>query len=171
MEAWHVEFDEAKRANLFVDIVFSVAKMGGDGAAPVKFTVRLKRAEIVVLMPVMGEFKVDPSTIARLLPGELTLQRTKTLVKEAHAAGEMSLGPTGMSGNVSAGAKASMSQTDTVNSSELMRAILAQHGKTGTLADAILDRLVHNAHRLRLTGESMRKAAARNSSLDLSAQA
>ena len=39
-----------------------------------------------------------------------------------------------------------------------------------TLADAILDRLVHNAHRLKLTGESMRKAAARNSSLDLSAQ-
>jgi DNA replication protein DnaC len=40
-----------------------------------------------------------------------------------------------------------------------------------TLADAILDRLVHNAHRLKLTGESMRKAAARNSSLDLSPQA
>ena len=40
-----------------------------------------------------------------------------------------------------------------------------------TLADAILDRLVHNAHRLKLTGESMRKAAARNTALDLSAQA
>ncbi len=40
-----------------------------------------------------------------------------------------------------------------------------------TLADAILDRRVHHAHRLKLTGESMRKAAARNASLDLSAQA
>ena len=40
-----------------------------------------------------------------------------------------------------------------------------------TLADAILDRLVNNAHRLKLTGESMRKAAARNSSLDAVAQA
>ena len=39
-----------------------------------------------------------------------------------------------------------------------------------TLADAILDRLVHNAHRLKLSGESMRKAAARNTRLDLSAQ-
>ena len=29
-----------------------------------------------------------------------------------------------------------------------------------TLADAILDRLVHNSHRLTLTGESMRKRAA-----------
>ena len=30
-----------------------------------------------------------------------------------------------------------------------------------TVADAILDRLVHNAHRLTLTGDSMRKAAAK----------
>jgi DNA replication protein DnaC len=37
------------------------------------------------------------------------------------------------------------------------------HGYLGdpTLADAILDRLVHNAYRINLKGESMRKAAAR----------
>lgn len=37
-----------------------------------------------------------------------------------------------------------------------------------TLADAILNRLVHNAHRLQLAGESMRRRAAK--SLDLSPQ-
>ena len=37
-----------------------------------------------------------------------------------------------------------------------------------TIADAILDRLVHNAHRLTLTGDSMRKAAAKKSGLDTS---
>ena len=37
-----------------------------------------------------------------------------------------------------------------------------------TIADAILDRLVHNAHRLTLNGDSMRKAAAKRSGLDLS---
>ena len=37
-----------------------------------------------------------------------------------------------------------------------------------TLGDAILDRLVHNAHRLQLTGESMRKQNARNQTLDAS---
>ena len=36
-----------------------------------------------------------------------------------------------------------------------------------TLGDAILDRLVHNAHRLLLTGESMRKQNARNQTLDV----
>jgi DNA replication protein DnaC len=35
-----------------------------------------------------------------------------------------------------------------------------------TVADAILDRLVHNAHRLTLNGDSMRKAAAKRSGLD-----
>jgi DNA replication protein DnaC len=35
-----------------------------------------------------------------------------------------------------------------------------------TLADAILDRLVHNAHRLQIKGESMRKTAAAKRSLD-----
>lgn len=38
-----------------------------------------------------------------------------------------------------------------------------------TLADAILDRLVHNAHRLQLSGESMRRRATK--SLDLGPQA
>ncbi len=40
-----------------------------------------------------------------------------------------------------------------------------------TIADAILDRLVHNAHRLTLKGESMRKIAAKRSGLDASAAA
>ena len=35
-----------------------------------------------------------------------------------------------------------------------------------TIADAILDRLVHNAHRLTLAGESMRKAKAKSKTLD-----
>ena len=35
-----------------------------------------------------------------------------------------------------------------------------------TLADAILDQLVHNAHRLTLKGESLRKAAAKRQKLD-----
>jgi DNA replication protein DnaC len=37
-----------------------------------------------------------------------------------------------------------------------------------TIADAILDRLVHSAHRLTLKGDSMRKVAARRSGLDAS---
>ena len=36
------------------------------------------------------------------------------------------------------------------------------------IADAILDRLVHNAHRLTLKGDSMRKIAAKRSGLDAS---
>ena len=35
-----------------------------------------------------------------------------------------------------------------------------------TIADAILDRLVHNAHKLALKGESLRRAAAKRHKLD-----
>ena len=44
----------------------------------------------------------------------------------------------------------------------------AWHAAIGdpTLADAILDRLVHNAHRLTLKGDSMRKYAVRTAPLD-----
>ena len=40
-----------------------------------------------------------------------------------------------------------------------------------TVADAILDRLVHNAHRLSLTGESLRKATTKRATLDAKAPA
>jgi DNA replication protein DnaC len=40
-----------------------------------------------------------------------------------------------------------------------------------SIADAILDRLVHNAHRLILKGDSMRKLAAKQSGLDANAPA
>ena len=40
-----------------------------------------------------------------------------------------------------------------------------------TIADAVLDRLVHNAHRLVLKGESLRKRAARTLALDAEATA
>ena len=39
-----------------------------------------------------------------------------------------------------------------------------------TIADAILDRLVHNAHRLVLTGDSIRKTAAKRAGLDVKSQ-
>ena len=42
-----------------------------------------------------------------------------------------------------------------------MRRIVAGVEACQTLANAILDRLVHNAHRLELAGESMRKIDAR----------
>ena len=35
-----------------------------------------------------------------------------------------------------------------------------------TIADAVLDRLVHNAHRLALKGDSMRKITAQRAILD-----
>jgi hypothetical protein len=46
------------------------------------------------------------------------------------------------------------------------RARAARQAEDPTFADAILDRLVHNAHRLELAGESMRKLKAARKRLD-----
>ena len=43
------------------------------------------------------------------------------------------------------------------------RSALDSLSKDPTLADAILDRLVHNAHRIELTGESLRRARRKQS--------
>ncbi len=43
---------------------------------------------------------------------------------------------------------------------------LARHDANPTVTDAILDRLVHNARRLSLTGESLRKSAIKRPALD-----
>jgi DNA replication protein DnaC len=46
------------------------------------------------------------------------------------------------------------------------RSSIGMRSSAPTIADAILDRLVHNAHRLTLKGESLRKAAAKRQKLD-----
>jgi DNA replication protein DnaC len=62
-------------------------------------------------------------------------------------------------------------RTATIVTSQLP--VDAWHATIGdpTLADAILDRLVHNAHRLTLKGDSMRKSAAKTAPLDLGSAA
>ena len=45
-----------------------------------------------------------------------------------------------------------------------------QHFGDPTLADAILDRLVHNAHRITLKGESMRRKKALQSTVNLTGE-
>jgi hypothetical protein len=52
------------------------------------------------------------------------------------------------------------------NRSVIPTGLVTERACNPTLADAILDRLVHNAHRLTLMGESLRKAAAKRQRLD-----
>jgi DNA replication protein DnaC len=54
---------------------------------------------------------------------------------------------------------------------DLLEILDDRHGRASTIVTSqipveLLDRLVHNAHRLQLTGESMRKKNARNQTLD-----
>ena len=44
-----------------------------------------------------------------------------------------------------------------MNSEGAASLTITRHGPSTTLADAILDRVIHNAYRIELAGESMRK--------------
>jgi DNA replication protein DnaC len=48
-------------------------------------------------------------------------------------------------------------QSSTIITSQLPVSLWHESIGDATLGDAILDRLVHNAHRIELTGDSMRK--------------
>ena len=52
-------------------------------------------------------------------------------------------------------------QTSTLITSQLPVSLWHETIADATLGDAILDRLVHNAHRIDMTGESMRKKQAK----------
>lgn len=130
VDAWTVKADEDGRTSLCVDVTFSVAKMGGDGKAPVSFVLRLRRAEIVVIMPVMGEYVVDPQTVARLLPGKKKVERSYKMSREGAVEAGLSIGAKGVSGKMGAEGKVSASESVEVSSERLIRDILSKHGKT-----------------------------------------
>jgi len=130
VDAWIIEVDQQKRSSLCVDVTFAVAKMGGDGLAPVSFTLRLRRAEIVVLMPLMGEFSVDPATVARLLPGTQKVERSYKIKKDGTAEAGLSIGAMGVSGKLSADGKISAEESLVISSEVVLRDILSKHGKS-----------------------------------------
>jgi hypothetical protein len=48
IEAWHRPFSaETSKADLHADVVFGTARVGGEADSPVRFRLRMKRADIV----------------------------------------------------------------------------------------------------------------------------
>jgi hypothetical protein len=69
IDAWHEPFDgEHGRADLHADIVFGTARVGGEAAAPVRFRLSVKRAEIVLVVPSSEPVSIDRGTVSRDSP-------------------------------------------------------------------------------------------------------
>ena len=66
LEAWHLPFTARRTSvGLHADITFSTARLGSEADCPVRFKMRLKQAQLAVVVPETEALIVDRSSVAR----------------------------------------------------------------------------------------------------------
>lgn len=98
-EAWHDAFTNGRTcSDLHVDVVFGLGRIGGGDPSGVRFRLSLKRAEIVIIVPEHEPVAVNPASVRRDSPKEIT-GRIETKAKVSKG------GSVSLSGNVGASTK------------------------------------------------------------------
>lgn len=65
LDAWKGEVSAKGKFDLHVDVAFGLARLGGEVEEKARFTLSLKRAEVVVIIPPTEPAKVDKASVAR----------------------------------------------------------------------------------------------------------
>lgn len=89
VDAWQSQFDENDKASIHVDLNFLEARFGENAASPVRFSVRIKRAELVFADSENEPFSVIQSSVARQKIARGIV--TKETCRSAGLSGEASL--------------------------------------------------------------------------------
>lgn len=137
VDAWHRSFDsECAVADLHADVIFQEARVGGEAASPVRFRLRLRRAEVVIVIPeTETSLRVLKDSVARdALDTEVT-SRTRVARKTAmsgEAGGSLSAAPSEIKGSLKAGANAGIEETRTeeTETESTQKLIVATQSKT-----------------------------------------
>jgi len=88
VEAWHHPFGpDTSKVDLHADVVFATARVGGETNSPVRFRLRMKRADIVVVIPDSEPVVVDKRSVSRDAPQFRTNISQSTETSSAAAAG------------------------------------------------------------------------------------
>lgn len=113
--AWHTGFEGEKAiAKLCVDLNFRIGKIGADENSPVRFRVRLKRAEVYILNDPEGILKPLKSTLSRPpLPTERH-RGTERKSSGASIGGGVSGGPNSAEAKANATGKVSREREETI---------------------------------------------------------
>lgn len=113
--AWHTGFEgETAEAKLCVDLNFRIGKIGADENSPVRFRVRLKRAEVYILNDPEGILKPLNSTLAR---SPLPTERHRGMQRKTSGGaigGSVSAGPDAAKAEAHAGGKISREREETI---------------------------------------------------------
>lgn len=136
IDAWHDDFsEEISKADLYADVVFGTARVGGDPEAPIRFRLSVKRAEVVVVIPELEPVSVDQKSVSRDAPeleGRLTEvveQAIHATAKGAVAAGASSTGLTA-SASAEVAAQGEVSASKKLELSAPIQLILVTQSKT-----------------------------------------
>lgn len=99
LDGWYDQFsDSSKRSKLHVDVAFHEGRIGGDDPlSEVSFKLRLKRAEVVVVVPEQEPVAVDKASVSRDAPQQ-KVKRTQAIAAEetSDVGAELSVGLSAM---------------------------------------------------------------------------
>lgn len=71
VDAWHSSFTQGrKEAAVHVDVAFTDGRIGEEPDSPVRFRLRLRRAEMVIVVPAIEPAKVVKSSVRRDAPSQ-----------------------------------------------------------------------------------------------------
>src|SRR5882724_12023929 len=80
VDAWHQSFGETLKVDLHADVVFGIARVGGESESPVRFRLKVRRAEVILVIPESEPVSVDKSSVSRDSP-ELQTRVRQTIKK------------------------------------------------------------------------------------------
>lgn len=129
VEAWHRPFTgKTREAPLHIDVVFQTGRFGADPSAPVRFTLSVKRAEVVVIRPESEPVRVQTHSVVRDAPnvrGKAVKRAALSL--KGKAKGRLKLSPNGVAAGVDVGGGVAKSVDETTETVTEFKAIQALH--------------------------------------------
>jgi hypothetical protein len=136
VDAWHEPFGKKPKVDLHVDVVFGEARLGGEADSPVRFRLRLKRAEVVVVVPETEPARVAKNSISRDAPTarvrvSKSTKRSSRVGADGHASGSVSTKSANAKGGISAYGKLSTNTDNFVKVTRNSDAMEVTQSQTG----------------------------------------
>ncbi|WP_230632738.1 hypothetical protein [Sphingomonas sp. Leaf37] len=134
VEAWHTPFGQfGGAASIHADVVFRDARMGQEAESKVRFRVRLRRAEIVLVIPSGEPLRMIQDSVARDNPFSSTkvIDRIdSTSSGSSSVAGRISLSGKGVNAGASISGNRNQSESAKQTVESTLRLILSTQGRT-----------------------------------------
>lgn len=136
IDAWHEPFGVAACVDLHADVVFGSARLGGEAESPIRFRLKAKRAEVLVVVPDTEPLAVDKKSVSRDAPnirvndGDM-VKRGKTLKAKAGIVGHITQKKAALGLDAVASAESELSSEHTTEVTRESGQMRVMQSKTG----------------------------------------